>query len=117
MEIITDNEGLKELIETGCSKSKVLRNLPKSAVKGFFKAYGILRAETRIEDLFRYKGLHYEKLTGSLSGLESVRCDLRYRLIFKSSIKEAADENAEKKVVITITRIELITISDHYGDL
>lgn len=117
MEIITDNEGLKELIEIGCSKRKELRNLPKSAVKGFFKAYGIFRAETRIEDLFRYKGLHYEKLIGSLSGLESVRCDSRYRLIFKSSIKEAMDEDTETEVVITITSIELITISDHYGDL
>ena len=78
------------------------------------KAIGIFRAAKRIEDLYLYKGLHYERLSGKLKAYESVRCDKKYRLIFRSSAK---DENGSEINSIIIDKIDLIKISDHYGDL
>ena len=76
-------------------------------VKGYAKAYNHLKAAKRIEDLFRIGSLHYERLKGNLKDFESVRCNNRWRLIFKSS---AIDDS------LIITEIELIEISNHYGD-
>lgn len=119
MEILTENEGLKELLEKGSSKKKDLRDLPKSTIKGFFKAIAIMKSAKRIEDLYPYKSLNYEKLKGALKYFESVRCDKRYRLIFKSSIQENSEDAAEEGDTqqTIITNIDLIKISDHYGDL
>lgn len=117
MDIITENEGLKELLETGCSKRRELKNLPKGAIKGFVKAVMILRTENRIEDLYKYHGLNYERLKGRFKEYESVRCDSRYRLIFKSSLKESIDEEGNAIQVQTITEVNLIKISDHYDDI
>lgn len=106
MHVYTDNEALKELIETGQPKDRRYRSLPKQAVRGFLKAYNILLMEQRIEGLFKYKGLNYERLTNS--PYESVRCDGKYRLLFISRPEEGE---------IIITNIELIEITNHYGTL
>ena len=37
-------------------------------------------------ELFRYKGLNYKRLKGNLKQFESVRCDYKYRLLFKSCL-------------------------------
>lgn len=108
MHITTDNEKLLELLATGKSEDKRYKKLPKSAINGFHKAFNILLNAKRIEDLFQHKGLHYEKLKGNLNGFESVRCDIRYRLIFKSSPIDNS---------IIITEVELFDITDHYGTL
>ena len=69
--------------------------------------YDNIAAAKRIEDLYQYGSLHYEKLRGDMAGCESVRCTLRWRLIFKSF----PNENS-----IIITNVELIKISNHYED-
>lgn len=108
MHVTTDNEALMELYIKGKSDDKRYKKLPKSAVSGFVKAVNLIKMAKRIEDLFKYKGLNYERLKGNLKDFESVRCDIRYRLLFKSS---ALDDS------IIITEVELFEITDHYGSL
>lgn len=107
MNIYTEDVALIELLEQGCTNDKRYRNLPMEVVEGYVKAYNHLKAAKRIEDLFRIGSLHYERLKGNLKDFESVRCNNRWRLIFKSS---AIDDS------LIITEIELIEISNHYGD-
>ena len=108
MHVTSDNEALWELYTTGDSKNKRYKRLPKSTVRGFVKAVTIFKQIKRIEDLYQHKGLNYERMKGDLKDYESVRCDLRYRLIFKSSPLENE---------IIITKVELWEITDHYGKL
>lgn len=108
MNIETDNSEIAILLSEGKLTGKKLKKIPKSAIKGFVKAVSIIRMANRIEDLYRYCGLDYKRLEGDLNEYESVRCDRRYRLIFKSY----ADENET-----IVTNINIIKISDHYGDL
>lgn len=51
--------------------------------------------------------LYAERLKGDLKDFESVICTGRWRLIFKSSTIDSS---------LIITEIELIEISNHYGD-
>lgn len=108
MNIFSENKGLLELIQGEELTDKDVLSLGEGTIKGFKRAIAIMRAEKRIEGLFRYKGLHYEKLKGVLAGMESVRCDRKYRLIFRSYPDKGS---------IVITNICLIKISNHYGDL
>lgn len=108
MRITTDNIALRDLLESGKTDDKHLRKLPKSTISGFLKAVRIMSISSRIEDLFRYQGLGYETLEGNLKGYESVRCDRKYRLIFKSFPDEGK---------IVITNVELINITNHYGKI
>jgi len=107
MNIYNADESLIELLEEGCTNNKKYKKLSKDVVKGFVKAINHLKAAQRIEDLFQIGSLHYERLKGDLKDYESVRCNVRWRLIFKSSAIGGS---------LVITEVELIEISDHYGD-
>ena len=96
MNIYTEDEALIELLEVGCTNDKRYKRLPKDVIKGYIKAYNHLIGS-----------LHYERLKGDLKDFESVRCTGRWRLIFKSSTIDSS---------LIITDIELIEISNHYGD-
>lgn len=106
MKITTDNKALKELLETGKTTDKVLKKLPKGVIEGFIKAVAIIRRVDRIEGLFLYRGLNYEKLANT--SIESVRCNGKYRLTFRSY---------PDKGEIIITNIELFEITNHYGKI
>lgn len=106
MKITTDNKALRELIETGKTTDKTLRKLPKGVVNGALKALSIIRRVKSIEGLYPYKGLNYEKLTNM--DIESVRCNGKYRLTFRSY---------PDKGEIIITNIELFEITNHYGKI
>lgn len=108
MNVTTENEALLELYTTGKSDDKRYKKLPKSTISGFVKAVNLIKNAKRIEDLFQHKGLNYEKLGGNLKDYESVRCDRKYRLMFKSSVLDNT---------IVITEVELFEITDHYGSL
>lgn len=103
MNITTENEALVDLIQHGKTKDKKYRDLPRGVVKGFLKAYRYMLREERVEGLFKYKGLNYERLSGE--NIESVRCNDKYRLMFHSSAKENS---------IILTEIELVEITNHY---
>lgn len=106
MNVTTDDEALIELYLRGKTSDKRYKKMPVQAVKGFKKAVDIIKAVDRIEDLFRFNGLRYERLIGDRKGQESVRCNDTWRLIFKSYPQEGS---------VVITEICLIEISHHYG--
>ena len=108
MHVDTENEALLELYQTGKSEDKRYKKLPKLTISGFIKAVNIIKNVNRIEDLFQHKGLNYERLKGELKDFESVRCDKKYRLMFKSSSLDNS---------VIITEVELFEITDHYGSL
>lgn len=108
MRIYTNNEAIYELLTLGKSQKRKYKSLPFSAINGLLKAYNVMLRVDRVEDLFRYKGLNYKRLKGNLKQFESVRCDYKYRLLFKSYL---LDENIE------ITDIELFEITNHYEEL
>lgn len=107
MNIYTEDKSLIELLEEGCTNDKRYKKLPKDVIRGYIKAYYHLKAARRIEDLYRIGSLHYERLKGNLKDFESIRCTGRWRLIFRSSSIDGS---------VIITEIELIEISNHYGD-
>lgn len=105
MNITSEDIALLELYENGKTSDKKYKKLPMAAIKGYVKAVNKMRAATRIEDIMRDHGLNYERLRGNKKGLESVRCNDVWRLIFKSSPIDGS---------IIITEINLIEISHHY---
>ena len=64
----------------------------------------LMRGVNNVKELFKFKKLNYEVLTGDLSGYSSVRIGYtsKYRLIF-----EEFDNGI---------RIKLLEINEHYGD-
>ena len=105
MNITSEDIALLELYENGKTSDKKYKKLPMAAIKGYVKAVNKMRAAIRIEDIMRDHGLNYERLRGNKKGLESVRCNDVWRLIFKSSPIDGS---------IIITEINLIEISHHY---
>ena len=76
----------------------------------FVKTIQKLKIADRIEDLFLYNSLNYEKLKGDKKGIESVRVNNKYRIEFISSIEET-DETPP--TIITICSI--IELNNHYS--
>jgi len=105
MEIIFEKNYLRELFYEGKTSDKKHRFQPQ-VVSRYIRVLNILDSVDKVEDLFRYHSLHYEKLTGDKVGLESVRVNHQYRIEFKSSFKDN-----EK----TITICNIIELSNHYN--
>ena len=95
---------LQELYIDGKANDKKHRFQPQ-IVSRYIRVMNILDSVDKVEDLFRFHSLHYERLTGDKDGLESVRVNHQYRIEFKSSFKEN-----EK----TITICNIIELSNHY---
>ena len=105
MEIIFEKEYLRELFYDGKTSDKKHRFQPQ-VISRYIRVLNILDSVDKVEDLFRFHSLNYEKLTGDKAGLESVRVNHQYRIEFKSSIKDS-----EK----TITICNFIELSNHYN--
>lgn len=105
MEIIFEEEYLEELYSEGKAKNKKHR-FQKSVIIKYKQTIDKLRVAKKIEDLFPIKSLNYEKLIGNKKGLESVRVDQKYRIVFKTVI--------EGKEPDTITICSIIELSNHY---
>jgi|JI102314DRNA_FD_contig_31_4056075_length_494_multi_2_in_0_out_0_1 plasmid maintenance system killer protein len=72
-------------------------------IKKFKKTIQIIQYVVSVNDLYNFKGLHFEKL---LNGYYSVRVDRKYRLEF-----------VIEKDELTIQDIVVIEeLSNHYGD-
>ena len=99
MEIIFRENCLKELYEEGKTKHKKYKTLQKDIVKRFIKTIDILKAAEKIENLFLFNSLNYEKL------IESVRVNDKYRIEFVSSITEDTP---------AITICSIIELNNHY---
>ena len=73
---------------TGTTSDRRYKRLLKDIVKRFIKVVNYLKAARRLEDLFFIKSLHYEKKKGDLLGVDAVRVNDQYRLLFRSSPDE-----------------------------
>ncbi len=71
--------------------------------KGVLKTIRLVESS---QDLYRFKGLHFEKLKGNLEGYHSLRVDKKYRLI----ISIERDEVLVQEIAV----VEDLT--NHYGD-
>ena len=103
MEIVFEKEYLRELYYEGKTSDKKHRFQPQVVIR-YIRVMNNLDSVERVEDLFRYNSLHYEKLTGDKDGLESVRVNHQYRIEFRSSFKDN-----EK----TITICNIVDLSNH----
>jgi proteic killer suppression protein len=96
---------LEELYTEGKTTSKKHR-FQKEVVQQYKKTIDKLRAANRIEDLFPFASLNYEKLRGDKIGLESVRVNKQYRIEFRSRV-----EGKEPEIIMICSIVEL---SNHY---
>ena len=97
---------LIDLYEGNKIKDKQFRSNP-SLVKQDIKTVNRLASVEKVEQLFQYAGLNYEKLKGNLKGYSSVIINNQYRLIF--------EEIAAKEEPFQIVLFKLEEISNHYG--
>lgn len=105
MEIEFEQDYLRELYEEGRAKGKKHRFQP-SIIKKYKSTVDTLRVAKCIEELFLFRSLNYEKLTGDKKGLESVRVNKQYRIEFRTRTE------GEEPDIITICSI--VELSNHY---
>ena len=84
MEIKFEKDYLRELFYDGVAKDKKHRYQP-DIVRRYVRVVNILDSVNKVEDLYRYHALRYEKLLGDKKDTESVRVNDQYRIEFKSS--------------------------------
>ncbi len=101
MDIQFEKDYLRELFYEGTTRDKHHRFQP-GIVKKYVRVVNILDSVKNVEELYRFRALHYEKLIGDKAGLESVRVNDQYRIEFKSTAKEE------------ITICNIIELSNHY---
>ena len=104
MQIVFQKEYLSELYYSGKTSDKKHRFQP-DIVKRYTNVINALASANKIEDLFPLRSLNYEVLDGDLKGLESVRVNNKYRVLFKS-------EKIESEEIITICNI--MELTNHY---
>ncbi|MCL2650789.1 MAG: type II toxin-antitoxin system RelE/ParE family toxin [Candidatus Azobacteroides sp.] len=105
MEVRFEKEYLRELYEKGKTTDKKYRFQPQ-VVNGYLKCIKALDESIRIEDLFRYNALYYEKLKGNKQGFSSLRINDQYRLEFREIINP--------NNVLEIEVCSLVDITNHY---
>ena len=99
-----EQEYLSELYKTGQCKSKKYRFQPNVVTK-YKKCIDILISANRIEDIFPFRSLNYEVLSGDKKGISSIRVNSQYRIEF--TVKQISSET-----VVTICNI--LELSNHY---
>ena len=105
MEIKFDKEYLEELYLKGKTSDKKHRFQPQ-IVNGYLKCVKALLNASRMEDLYQYRSLNYEKLKGDKKGLSSLRINDQYRLEFREIT------NANNQTTVEIC--SLVDITNHY---
>ena len=105
MEVEFREKFLRELFETGKTSDKKHRFQPQ-IINGYLKCVKALDEAIRMEDLFGFNALHYEKLSGDKKGLSSLRINDQYRLEFL----EISNPDDKSKIEIC----SLTDITSHY---
>lgn len=104
MDIRFEKKYLEELYFHGKTSDKKHRFHP-NVVSKYRKTIDLLESLSVVEDLFRFKSLHYEALVGDKAGIESVRVNDQYRIEFKTT-------RVVSEVVVTVCNI--LELSNHY---
>lgn len=105
MQVEFEKEYLAELYERGKTQDKRYRFQPQ-VVNGYLKCVKSLLNASRIESLYQYRSLHYERLKGDKKGLSSLRINGQYRLEFREIMKEG------NQFVVEVC--SLVDITNHY---
>ncbi len=103
MQIVFKQEYLSSLYYNQTADKK--HRFQPEVVKKYIKVINILKNASRVEDLFPFNSLNYEKLSGDKEGIETVRVNDKYRLEFQT-------ERMESEVIVTICNI--FELSKHY---
>lgn len=105
MNVEFEKDYLADLYEKGKTTDKKHRFQP-NIVKGYLKCVKVLMSIFRMEDLFTFQSLNYEKLKGDKKGISSLRINDQYRLEFRE-IPSQSDQS-----IIEICSI--VDITNHY---
>jgi len=70
----------------------------RSVVKGFFRVMAIIQSAPDPRDFYKFKALHYEKLSGDRAGQHSFRLNGQWRLI----VRIERDDEGQEVVIIEI---------------
>lgn len=103
MEIIFDEEYLREMYETGKTNKKY--RFHPQIIRKYIRVIDLMRDTSNVLGLMCYNALNYEKLKGDKAGLSSVRVNDQYRIEFEEHTKNG-------ETVATICSI--IDLSNHY---
>ena len=68
------------------------RRYPPQVVDGFFEVLQIVRSAAHVGDLYGFKSLHFEKLSGDRFGQRSMRLNGQWRLIVTLDVESEAPE-------------------------
>ena len=104
MEIKFEKEYLSELYYEGKCREKKYRFQPQ-VIKNYKKCIDLLESVPKVESLYKYNALSYEKLKGDKKDIESVRINDQYRIEFTTNV-------IESETVITVCNI--LELSNHY---
>jgi proteic killer suppression protein len=105
MEVTFEKEYLRELYEFEKTSDKKRRFQPQ-IISGYLKCVKVLMEIQRMEELYTYNSLRYEKLKGDKQGFSSLRINDQYRLEFRE-IPSLNDQS-------TIELCSLTDITNHY---
>ena len=105
MNVEFEKEYLAELYEKGKTNDKKHRFQPQ-IINGYLRCVKALLNAYRIEDLYQYRSLNYEKLKGDKKGLSSLRINDQYRLEFLEVT------NVSNQTLVEIC--SLVDITNHY---
>ncbi|WP_418697554.1 type II toxin-antitoxin system RelE/ParE family toxin [Bacteroides sp.] len=105
MVVTFEKDYLRELYETGKTADKKHRFQPQ-IINGYLKCVKALDEAERLEELFQFNALRYEKLVGDKQGLSSLRINNQYRLEFREVPSQ------QDKTIIEIC--SLVDITNHY---
>lgn len=104
MEVEFEKQYLEDLYVKGKTDEKRYRFQP-SVINGYLKCVKSLLNASKMEDLYSFHSLNYEKLKGNLQGFSSLRINDKYRLLFR--------EIANKETA-TVELCSLTDITNHY---
>ena len=105
MRVVFEKTYLRELYFTGETTDKKHRFQPQ-VVSGYVKCVKALIDAERIEELFTYHSLRYEKLKGDKKSFSSVRINSQYRLEFRE-IVDSGD-------LLGLVICSLTDVTNHY---
>lgn len=106
MNIVFKNKLLLDLYEGKRISNKQFISNP-IIVKKFQSALQIIKNIEKLNEIYYFPGLKYEKLKGNLNMYSSIRLNKKFRLIFRE-VKSLLDQEI-------VDSIEIIEISNHYS--
>lgn len=105
MIVTFDKQYLRDLYDKGVSTDRKHWYQP-DVVRKYVARIKLLEKAARIEDLFVFKSLNFENLSGDKKGISSIRVDNKYRIEFV--VIDAGD-------VSLVTVCNILDLSNHYN--